>query len=615
MRARAGDRSRSASRRRPEPGWRRSIGAVGRPRGGQGAAATSSSRARPACAARRRARDGFRPAARSPAPPRADAAVADVTNSGELDIVTPRRALDRARARATGGRPSPPGERVLPFDFDADGDLDLYVVPAEAGDRLLRNNLDGTWTDVTARPACRRASPRALAVAADFDRDGDIDLLLASCGGGLGAARQPAGRPAGRCATAGLPHSGASRGRGRGRPRRRRAPRPRLGRRTSGAFVALNRGDGTFGAGEALGPGDAPLLFDFDNDGVLDLLLRRARGLDALPQRRAAAVSPRAGRSASRRDARPRPWTPTATAISTWCSSRRGGAAVLYENDGGNANGWIDVALEGLPTGSAKVNRFGYGSEVEARAGDALRLSARPSRPVTHLGLGARRRADVLRIVWTNGIPQNALDPPVRTLLREVQQLKGSCPFLYAFDGERWHFVTDVLGRAPAGLLYDGVHQAAADTREWLVVPGRWLAPADGRAPARLHRGALGDGLLRPGRAARRGPPGRESRSSRTRRWCRRRSRRRSSSPSRARRRRARRTSAGRDRTAEIAREDGVYLGGFAPTRYQGIVEPHELVLELPRGARRAPRHALPDGLDLLRRHVDQRLPLAARAT
>ena len=38
----------------------------------------------------------------------------------------------------------------------------------------------------------------------------------------------------------------------------------------------------------------------------------------------------------------------------------------------------------------------------------------------------------------------------------------------------------------------------------------------------------------------------------------------------------------GRDRTAEIAAEDGRYLAGFAPTRYQGLVEEHALVLELP---------------------------------
>ena len=60
----------------------------------------------------------------------------------------------------------------------------------------------------------------------------------------------------------------------------------------------------------------------------------------------------------------------TATAISTSSLVHAGREAALFENQGGNANGWIDVALEGLPTGSAKVNRFGYGSEVEVKAQD-----------------------------------------------------------------------------------------------------------------------------------------------------------------------------------------------------------------------------------------------------
>ena len=106
-----------------------------------------------------------------------------------------------------------------------------------------------------------------------------------------------------------------------------------------------------------------------------------------------------------------------------------------------------------MPTGSAKVNRFGYGSEVEVKAGQLYAFRT-VSRPVTHVGVGAARKADVLRVIWTNGIPQNKLSPPVKTLVTEVQQLKGSCPFLYAFDGRRWSFVTDALG-APAG-LYDG---------------------------------------------------------------------------------------------------------------------------------------------------------------
>ena len=43
----------------------------------------------------------------------------------------------------------------------------------------------------------------------------------------------------------------------------------------------------------------------------------------------------------------------------------------------------------------------------------------------------------------------------------------------------------------------------------------------------------------------------------------------------------------GRDRTAEIREADGLYLSGFTPTRYQGIVASHDVVLELPE-ARRA---------------------------
>src|SRR5262249_37531013 len=156
-----------------------------------------------------------------------------------------------------------------------------------------------------------------------------------------------------------------------------------------------------------------------------------------------------------------------------------GGGVAVWENDGGNANAWLDVALEGLPTGSAKANRFRYGSEVEVKSGE-LYVFRTVSSPVTHVGLGASRRADVLRVVWTNGIPQNALSPSVKTLVREVQQLKGSCPFLYAFDGRRWDFVTDVLGASPLGLLYDGVHQAEANTSEWLVIPGERLAPSRG---------------------------------------------------------------------------------------------------------------------------------------
>ncbi len=520
-------------------------------------------------------KSGYRAGAPIPASASGDLVVADVTNSGSLDFVTPgalwNREGDGYRRVAIA-----PGERVVPFDVDADGDLDLYV-SARAGDHLLRNNLDGTWTDITTAAGIAPGTASRFAVAADFDRDGDVDLLLAREEGGFVLYDNLRG---GRLAVreAGLPKTGvvlaAAAGdlNGDGRV-------DLVWTGESGAVVSLNRGDGTFGSARPVGAGTSPLLFDYDNDGFLDLFLGSPEGTSALYRNdgtgnfSAANVGALpAVRAAEAVDADGDGDLDLALVLSD-------GTVALYENRGGNANGWIDVALEGLPTGSAKVNRLGYGSDVEARAQE-LYVYRVASRPVTHIGLGSRRRADVVRIVWTNGVPQNTLDPPAKTVLREVQQLKGSCPFLYAYDGARWHFVTDVLGRAPAGLLFDGVHQAAADTREWLVIPGDWLKPSgetlDLDFTEELWEAAYFDlaGLSAVDHPAgvslvaneKMVPPPFPAKEILT--------------VSRPLTPRAV-DGDGRDRTSEIAAEDGVYVADFAPTRYQGLVAPHALELDL----------------------------------
>jgi tetratricopeptide (TPR) repeat protein len=525
-----------------------------------------------------RAKDGFRAGAPlSGSGATATLEVADIDNTGELDVAAPG-GLFLAQGDGFVRTAIPAGASALPIDFDSDGDLDLYI-SSPAGDKLLRNNLDGTWTDVTAAALPEKTDSR-FAVAADFDRDGDPDLVLARAGGGLTLLDN---RRGGRFAQrdAGLPGSGVVTGLSAGDLNADGRPDLVWSGETA-ASVALNRGDGTLGAATALPSGGTPLLFDFDNDGALDLLLTGAKGsaTSALYRNDGAGVFAPADQKL--------PPAGAAEALDVDGDGdldlvlvTRAGTAELYANEGGNANGWMDVALEGLPTGSAKVNRLGYGSEIEARAGQ-LYVFRTAGRPVTHLGLGPRRRADVLRIVWTNGVPQNALDPPARTVLREVQQLKGSCPFLYAFDGNRWHFVTDALGRSPAGLLYDGIHQAAADTREWLVVPGTRLAPAEGKLlldfTEELWESVYFDlaelaavdhpaGIEIVANERMVPPPFPEKRLY---------------TVSRPLTPRAT-DGSGRDRTEEIAREDGVFLGGLTPTRYQGIVAPHTLVLELPR--------------------------------
>jgi tetratricopeptide (TPR) repeat protein len=523
---------------------------------------------------------GYRVGAPLPGSGAADVAVADVTNSGSLDLVTPG-SLWIKEGEGYGRVAIAAGERVVPFDVDADGDLDLYV-SSKVGDHLLRNNLDGTWTDITLASGIAPGTASRFAVAEDLDRDGDVDLLLARPEGGFILYDNLRG---GRLTArgAGLPKTGAVLAaaagdlNGDGRV-------DLVWTSDAGAFMALNRGDGTFGEARFVGAGAMLLLFDYDNDGFLDLFLGNPRGPSALYRNDGAGdfAATSVGELPAARDAEAVDFD--GDGDFDLALVLPDGSVRLLENRGGNANGWVDVALEGLPTGSAKVNRLGFGSEVEARAQD-LYVYRVASRPVTRLGLGARRKADVLRIVWSNGVPQNALDPPVKTVLREVQQLKGSCPFLYAFDGVRWHFVTDVLGRAPAGLLFDGIHQAAADTREWLVIPGEWLEPSGTTLTLdfteELWETAYFDlaellAVDHPAGVALVSnekmvpppfPPKKIFTVSRP------------FTPLAV-------DGDGRDRTAEIAAEDGVFLAGFAPTRYQGLVEPHALVLDLPEARR-----------------------------
>src|SRR5262249_46068171 len=59
--------------------------------------------------------------------------------------------------------------------------------------------------------------------------------------------------------------------------------------------------------------------------------------------------------------------------------------------------------------------------------------------------------------------------------------LKGSCPYLYAFNGERIEFVTDCLWAAPIGMQVTEGVLAPCRPWEYILVPGESLAPQNGQ--------------------------------------------------------------------------------------------------------------------------------------
>ncbi len=138
------------------------------------------------------------------------------------------------------------------------------------------------------------------------------------------AARQPARRPLRGRATPTCPRPSRRVPRGscdRRRSQRRRPGRPRLLRRAGDLRRAQPRRRPFLPPIRVGGPG-VPLLFDYDNDGFLDLFVASPCGrLGALPRRRrgTARAGARVRRRVSGGDRRPRPSMPTATATSTSC--------------------------------------------------------------------------------------------------------------------------------------------------------------------------------------------------------------------------------------------------------------------------------------------------------
>ncbi len=64
------------------------------------------------------------------------------------------------------------------FDFDNDGHKDAFISRTFQPNQLFRNNGDGTYSDVTAQSGLAEDCCTTVASAADYDSDGDLDLYV-----------------------------------------------------------------------------------------------------------------------------------------------------------------------------------------------------------------------------------------------------------------------------------------------------------------------------------------------------------------------------------------------------------------------------------------------------
>jgi len=135
-----------------------------------------------------------------------------------------------------------------------------------------------------------------------------------------------------------------------------------------------------------------------------------------------------------------------------------------WRNDGGNANRQIKLQLVGN-----RSNPSALGVRVELLAGRWRAIRTLDRLPF-EIGVGKHDKIDVLKTRWFD-LATTLVDIPAQAqplTLAELALPTGSCPYLYAWDGRKFRFVTDILGSSPLGLPVSETRLVEADPEEFL---------------------------------------------------------------------------------------------------------------------------------------------------
>ncbi len=388
------------------------------------------------------------------------AALTDFDHDGDVDLVAGRvfpdgrvrlfqndgtgRFADITKA-ALGDRP-PRATTVIPTDFDNRRDMDLVFVDAVVGMLdapnvyLFQNQRDRTFRDVATAQGLGDV-PAAVAAAGDVNKDGFTDFFFTVDG------------------------------------------------RSSLAMSRGGRGYEVVAAPPSRGnPAQAQFL-DYDNDGLLDLLVSGADGLKLFRNTggRFAAVTA--------------PAVPGGSLgyVATGDLDGDGDAEIvaldkqgsphILRNDGGSRNHSLRVQLQGFVS-----NRSGVGAKVDMRAGSLhqkLETSSvfPPLRPADVVfGLGQRAAADAVRVIWPSGTMQAEAPEPKAAAMKivELDRKPSSCPYLYAWDGERFGFITDFMGGGEMGYRFPNGAFNMPDPVEYVRLGAEQLRPRNGRYELRI---------------------------------------------------------------------------------------------------------------------------------
>src|SRR6184192_3485531 len=132
------------------------------------------------------------------------------------------------------------------------------------------------------------------------------------------------------------------------------------------------------------------------------------------------------------------------------------GPAVLLKNQGGNKNNWLRLNLKGLADNKSaietKVEVFSDGIRQKFEIYGSNGYLGQNS-PYLTVGLGQAKQADVVRMLWPSGVLQDEIEVAGNKehSFLEMDRRGSSCPTLFAWDGEKYQLVADMLGDGVVG--------------------------------------------------------------------------------------------------------------------------------------------------------------------
>ncbi len=398
----------------------------------------------------------------------------DIDGKGHTDLLVWSR--DRVVLFNSGGNPVANSgldtlrdvRDVAPGDFDNDGRMDLCVVTG--GGAVLLHNNGGTFSKHSEFPTTAEASK---AIWLDYDHDYDLDLFLFG------------------------PNPVLMRNNGHGKFEDHTAAFPFVKGKAIDAAVLALRGDTAARdlvvsysdrpgvlyrdkLNEVFGTEDLPALAagssalnvqDFNRDGLLDLVVYKPEVYAikndgktlTLAAKADVAKSPvRADFNGDRRE--------------DYARILPDGTVHIY-TDSSPKQHWMSVRIEGVKNLKTAVD-----ATVEVKSGPFYQKRIYDGVPLA-FATDDHATADTVRITWPNGLIQNETQKKSGEALSipEAQRLSGSCPMIFAWNGRKFEFITDVLGVAPLGASSGDGNYFPVDHDEYIQIPGSSLRAENGQ--------------------------------------------------------------------------------------------------------------------------------------